>query len=264
MPYPYSDPNWASDANFSSGPESGTATKVSPGAGALAQGWVPGLGFVGPYGNYILNLLCSWIVGYLKDLHNQVEFLNKAYTFTGAHVYNGSTITGTSSIDMAAPIGGNRFLIDHASNTYDYKAARADTVPVMLGGTGDYDTSADTFQYKNAVDYPVSSGAGTRVLEFRLPPGAVLTSVKAGVVAPSGTVSMSVYKYTLDLLGGSPTLTQLGSTDTTGGTTYEVLDSGAFTDTASSGSYYRVHISASAANQELRSCLATFDNPGPR
>lgn len=232
MAYPYSDPNWASDTNFSSGTESGTPTKVSPGAGALAQGWVPSLGFVGPYGNYLLNLLCSWIVGYVKDLHNQVEFLNKAYTWTAAHVFSGgvtfnttavtltSNMTGAGNIDISGTIEGGLFQIDHASTEYAYKAmrSRVEMVPITINQDNGEAVWSLAASYGNA--YSLTS-ANTRQLKvpFKAPTGAVLTSVRAGLLdSGSNAMSLYIYRQAEDKASmGSPTLVQLGTTYTTSG-----------------------------------------------
>jgi len=67
MAKPATEPTWATDANFSSGPASGQPTKVTPaGAPNVAQGFVPGEGAAGEFVNWILNLVCSWI-GWVAD-----------------------------------------------------------------------------------------------------------------------------------------------------------------------------------------------------
>lgn len=60
MSKPATVPVWASDATYTSGPETGNATVVTPSAGYLSQGWVPGLNFASQYANYIVNLLSQW------------------------------------------------------------------------------------------------------------------------------------------------------------------------------------------------------------
>lgn len=46
---------WASDVNYSSGPDDTTATKVDPGAGLSAQGFLPEAGVAAQHLNYLLN-----------------------------------------------------------------------------------------------------------------------------------------------------------------------------------------------------------------
>lgn len=50
---------WASDTNYSSGVDSGTPTKVDPGAGLTAQGFIPGSGVPAQHMNYILHQLTA-------------------------------------------------------------------------------------------------------------------------------------------------------------------------------------------------------------
>lgn len=54
--------SWATDANISSGPDSGLPTKETPdpSAGVIAQGFIPGSPMTGPRINWILNRVASW------------------------------------------------------------------------------------------------------------------------------------------------------------------------------------------------------------
>ena len=69
MPRPTENPDFATDANFVAGvgvPVDivGLSTKLEPPAPNRAQGFVPGLGFVGEYANWMLNALgkhASWL-----------------------------------------------------------------------------------------------------------------------------------------------------------------------------------------------------------
>lgn len=61
MAKPATLPTWATDTNYSAGPDSGTPTKVTPSAGYIAQGQVPGNFFGSQYWNWLLFWICSWL-----------------------------------------------------------------------------------------------------------------------------------------------------------------------------------------------------------
>ncbi len=67
MAKPSTVPTWATDTNFSSGPASGSPTKVNPaGAPNVVQGSVPGEGAAAEFLNWLFNILCDWI-GWVAD-----------------------------------------------------------------------------------------------------------------------------------------------------------------------------------------------------
>jgi hypothetical protein len=90
MAKPLSTTTWATDTNIASGTETGTPTKVDPGAGYRAQGGVPGLAFIAPYWNYVVNLLCQWMV-YLDGITTDSQFLGSLFAWTGIHTFTPST-----------------------------------------------------------------------------------------------------------------------------------------------------------------------------
>ena len=92
---------WATDANIASGAETGSPTKVDPGAGYSAQGAVPGLQFVAPYWNYKLNQYYQW-AQYLDNLPNESAFLGANFNWTGLHKFDPSGI-GTQEPQWTAP-----------------------------------------------------------------------------------------------------------------------------------------------------------------
>ena len=83
---------WATDTNIASGTESGTPTKVAPSAGYIAQGLVPGLPFVGPYANWLLNNLCAW-AAYLNGLPTDNDFRNANFTWGGSHSFDQANVS---------------------------------------------------------------------------------------------------------------------------------------------------------------------------
>lgn len=284
MAYPVSDPVFASDTNFSSGPESGTPTKVDPGLSYMQQGLVPGLKFVGPYLNLLLNRLCSWITLYVKDLHNQVEFLNKAYTFTGIHTHTNdlvcnNPVTCVSTLDVTSGITGTSFVqatnfrINHASNEFSYLSARSRTVMVPVVVSSDNGAIQWSLDATNGTAFS-STSASTRHLKVPLsaylPRGATLTSVRAGVQdSGSNAISMLVYQQAEDKATmGAPVLNQLGTTYTTGGGAAPTLaTTGAFTHTIdkTSSTYWAFFtVPAGSDINYVRWVEVNYDDNGPR
>lgn len=90
MPQPSDLALWASDTNFASGTESGTPTKVDPGAAYEAQGGVPGQPFVAPYWNWALNNHSQWLQ-YLQGLHTDSFFLGQTLVWTAAQRFTGAS-----------------------------------------------------------------------------------------------------------------------------------------------------------------------------
>jgi hypothetical protein len=62
MPAPTDSPEWATDTNYTSGPDTGTGTKATPSAGVIGQGFIPGDYFGSQWVNWLLNLLSRWVV----------------------------------------------------------------------------------------------------------------------------------------------------------------------------------------------------------
>lgn len=60
MPKPAVLPTWASNPNYLSGPDAGSATKIAPSAGFRAEGWVPGDELPAQVLNHEQSSLCAW------------------------------------------------------------------------------------------------------------------------------------------------------------------------------------------------------------
>lgn len=266
-----SDSAWATDTNFTAGDDSGSPTKVSASAGVKAQGWRPGdaLGFVGAWFNFWMNQLYLWAT-YLDDLHNSSDFLNKTYAWTGDHSWDGTlsmtsgNLSGSGSIDITGTVEGAAFSLDHGSNEYAYKSARGTNklqrltqIPVGSG-------AAVPFYGDTANGYLKNDASGTVLFPLDLPGGQVFNGFAAGLLAPSGTLTLKVYKFVLNLVTAGATVTQIGSTFTTSTTGFEIASIGAFSETINNAStQYYVEIVASATNQEIHYISTTFQDAGP-
>ncbi len=67
MPRPDDLPTYATDTNYTNGPDTGTATKVEPSAGELAEGNIRGTAPTAQKFNWWQNLVGSW-VGWLDEI----------------------------------------------------------------------------------------------------------------------------------------------------------------------------------------------------
>lgn len=210
---PASVPSWATDASFSSGPKSGSVTKVQPSSGALAQGDVPGQPYRAERHNWLWNLICAWLF-YLSDLHNQVQFLNKDYHFTGSTFeMDGDVTVGGNTV-----LKGNVTLMDatHTSDIkYDYERTRVKLIPVgcftlQAQLTGDkyfVDSSGVAIGNPNYLfRYPLSLPSGAQLNQVRV-------GFKQGRAASSTACHFLVERHTpvITGTGGASTTTQTPS-----------------------------------------------------
>lgn len=171
-------PLWASDTNFSTGPESGTPVKVEPSTGAKQQGWVPGQPWRGPRMNWWQNLVYQW-TQYLDDLAAQ------NFAWTGTH----------SSV-----------------NEITYASAKTRTLTRAFGGVGPGDATGGQLEhgplgngsvYLRRVASSVLAPAWQEPLD--LPVGAIITGWKTLVTTDTssvgaGTVDFALYKRSVDFV----------------------------------------------------------------
>lgn len=263
MSQPSSTPTWATDTNISTGTEAGTPTKVDPGAAYKAQGFVPGLNFIGPYANYILNSLCAW-VAYLKALDTDAYFLGQVYTWTAAHVFkatatiwSGLTVldasgahpatvtssTGFSTSDTNSATNGVQ--INNASGDFKFASARNRTKHIELKGNGDW---ADHTLSSNTDESYIQTGtnAGLTRQRLRLPQGAGLDGFIIRHVNPANSIS-AAGSARLISVDDSGTVTSLGSVtfNTTVNSTETKTLSGAGATVDNTNTRYYVEITAS-------------------
>lgn len=106
---------WATDTNFSSGPDTGNPTKANPpGWPNVAQGNVPGLGVVAAFINKVLNVIGQWVNGWL--------LLGSSAGGADAHIVetNSSGHTALREIDLVGGVTNGSILwrqnlVDNAS-----------------------------------------------------------------------------------------------------------------------------------------------------
>jgi hypothetical protein len=234
MAYPVSDPVFASDATFSSGPESGSN---------MQQGLVPGLKFVGPYLNFLLNRLCAWIVLYVKDLHNQVEFLNKNYAFTGTWSITTlavNTLTAINGVVFSSFLhtAGRVRITGGAGNEFEYGTARSYTIRRGMTGHG----SAEAGVAWTEPGDPGSSDGFTYHQPIELPDGCEIKAWRALVQpeATAGTVTARLWRVS-HTFGGSPAIdagTGVGAADTTTGTALQEMGVSGLSEVVDNTNHY--------------------------
>ncbi len=205
MAKPASVPSWATDANFSSGPESGSPTKVEPSSGAKAQGQVPGQPYRGPRMNWLFNLLCQWAT-YLNNLPTDNDFRNANFTWGGDHVFTNQVdapggVTSGGTIDAVNLVGVDVYSATGGEFTYGNgsPSPRARSVSLSLPASrvlasypGDVEVASFLEIGGGGPAYLNIPANAAAVFAVTLPRDAVLTSWRAGIRNATGvTVNLS-------------------------------------------------------------------------
>lgn len=139
---PTIDPVWATDTNYTNGPEVGTPTKVNPGAAVRTEGALPDTIFPAQHFNHQMGLLAQWLA-YYKDL----DWLNLQPIPMQAF---------SDSILNDGPIGsiGHRPVDTDPGNDVSFLAACVASTEILQSKDGIYwtvDGSAGTF---TGVEHP--------------------------------------------------------------------------------------------------------------
>jgi len=277
MAKPSTVATWATDTNIVTGTEAGTPTKVEPSAGYKAQGLVPGDTFVGPYVNWLWNNLSSW-AAYLNNLHGETEFLNKAYTWTAAHVFNAglTTTTAAATTVNATNVNATNFQAQGAGE-YTYQSR---TTTKLVPISADETLGVNAWHWSPDGQYWFCND-GSEALSFKipLPHGATLLEVRLGVI--QGSVSSAGQemvgrarhiRYNKAVaIGGSSSGQTVLDTRTLGsvGTGFRILNNTVSWTVDSATDYIVVRVlSCDTCNasdvDELHWCEVTFTDPGPR
>lgn len=282
------DAEFASDALFASGVQSGQAVRADPGAATRKQGFIAKMLLVPKWVNFTIHQLYLWCV-YLNDLHNSAGFLSEAYTWTNNHEFNGGvgiTVSGTVfTADVIATGGVTGALVASTGLvrattdfTYATPPSRVKLIPLLNRDENGAGTATGWSRALTGTTVKcVCSSDGDELqidLSPYLPNGSTLTKVRAGITqGNTGAVTdltMKVYRNIVDkTTPSSVAVAQLGATDTADDSGDDVLDSGAISqlvDTANH--YYMVQIKASSAAATDADTLwwieVTFTDPGPR
>lgn len=265
MAKPVTLPTWATDANLSSGTESGSSTKLEPSAGVKAQGFVPGAAAPARHYNWLLNLIYEW-VAYLNGLATDAQFLGTVWSWTNRHIWSGSFGPGLRDSDScevvycgAAGAASTRTRVVRVLPI----AARVDT-----NGWADTTLAAGEPQ---RLGFPIDST--TRVAFFDLsayvPSGGTVTGLRALVTQGDATGTMTLGHTAVTVNFSSPAQSRSNTTlDSAAGGGIQILDSGVISlaiDKASNTQ--RAAYVANADNggiSDLHCLEITFTDPGPR
>lgn len=99
---------WATDTNFSAGPNTGTPTKVNPGVGRFAQGWVPGDTLPAQHLNFHLAAVTTCLTELVAELPVAVDGVNGGtYELQSDLIFDGPAvfhIAGVQEIDNGADL----------------------------------------------------------------------------------------------------------------------------------------------------------------
>jgi hypothetical protein len=215
--------------------------------------------------NWLWNGAYQWF-SYLNNLHNETQFLNKTYPWTGAHAFSGSV-----GIFSTAVIGGTTNELEYADSA-GVVTPRSRTVNIPLITGMPYSTTAAELQMTGSgAMWSVDGSGGTILLPLKLPHGAIVTDI-LGVWRNDGggatTYGLALIRSTPDFASGTvPTLSTLGSgasgSIASGGTW---IGPGAITPTAAvNNALYEYALQATAgAEGDLAGVRVTYLDPGPR
>lgn len=251
---------WANDTNIASGPQIGQTTKLQPSNGYLAAGAVPGRSIPGRYMNWLFNTLLAWCY-YLGDLHNQLQFLNKSYTWiTGTHTFSTATnflsdIVGSG--DVYVPSDKNYL---YSGLGHDFEIAVPLTGVAAAGGVLTWEQGVDGAKVSLVAGaiYEVSLkgivNVGMNIMQVRaacVPAGAGLVMGLVARGTGAGGVAAEV-----DPTDPSRLTASVADSDTSSGTSAQVLNTGTIAGTGvvvNDGTEYVVRfVSSATPGDELR------------
>lgn len=230
MAKPSSTFEWATNTNYVTGPDAGTPTKVEPSAGEVDDGFVRNTAAVAQHMNWALGQVQGW-TDYLSDLHNETEFLNKTYTWTGVQALGGSVET-TYSAARSRVININPQACFGVWDTSGNGGAGID----LLGGA--YVRESTTLG---------TTVESTIAIPLVLPIGAVITGW-AAVVTPASGGTKNAYvrlmKRSVDMTGAvlPPSPSAVGSIQGSSGTTRQAIGQTGLSETVAPGAIYTFYL----------------------
>lgn len=130
---PSQRPTWATDANFSSGPQIGQPTKTDP-AGNAAQGFVPGEAFHSGFANFVVGSICDEWLAWLDHSASQANVYGCLQT--------ASTQTYAGSSTLTRDVLYSEIVVSGSLNTSGYiirareSITVSGTISVTAGATG--------------------------------------------------------------------------------------------------------------------------------
>ncbi len=212
---------WASDTNFSSGPNIGTPTRSNPGSGYFAQGFIPGDTIPGQFVNFVLGGMSDYLTHLRTQLIVAIDGTNGGtYVLTDQLIFDGGSAVRFVDQDLEI-LSGARIVVSDAGE-------------ISMGDSEDLtiDDSTDVFRLSlgsavallsggAATWKPEPRGAGWRQVDVSggfdvsfplpLPVGDTITNIKVvvnggvgaghGGAIPSGTDRLRVLLVSVDTAG---------------------------------------------------------------
>jgi len=225
---PAAPPTWATDANFLSGPKSGSPTKIVPSGGALAQGDVPGQPYRSERKNWILNLLSQY-AAYVHGLATDDSFLGAAYTWAGVHTFANAGCKFTSDPGLTSAIPRVK------------KMSLADFQPVQIAG------GSNTWVQQETGGWSVPGDTAMIRKALRFPAGTVITRIRASYVGVNADANVALVRMTHDFTAplASPTRAILWQTVSGVGSGDQIVDSGTISHTSDDSTDLCIEVTSS-------------------
>jgi hypothetical protein len=133
--------NWATNANYSTGPDLGTPTKVNP--GSSANGFISGVIAAPQHVNYIFDLVGDELAKAVDGVNGGSYTLGSGLTFLGADVTFGSDVDfqASSAVSFGGPLDINANMDLDAAKAFTVHGtlALASGAHLTVAGTADVD-----------------------------------------------------------------------------------------------------------------------------
>lgn len=235
-------------------------TIVDPGPTRTQTGFVAGKKAPAGWFNFLFNRQGAWF-SYLNDLHNEAQFLNKTYTWTGLQAFNGTARFGTNP-----QIAGttNDLVYTNAGGTVTQRD-RTILLPMtrfqsrspewFFGGFAGIEGDIWATNGLVTPTYPLTP----LVAQFQIPTGAVLKSATVGLTEVSaGTCGVHLgYDVPESLSGVSQSVTA----SATGSHTVSMV---APDPHDSATMLCKLWLVVTAGHWSMQWAKVTFGDPGPR
>lgn len=214
MPAPATRPTWATDATFTSGPDSGEPTKETPApsSGVRAQGLVPGAEFTGQRFNWILNLVGAWI-DFFADFLDQEEFVYPTPKNRTKWLDVHGLAHQTSYVDIAGTAAGidptllegwypSKYIIAGAPDTISNDGSYVANIPNLWGLKG-FSSDVTKAMTLTAVAFRVIMGTAEATADQRIQVALYKRVISTGVVTTigTGTCANSTSEQTVTISG---------------------------------------------------------------
>ncbi len=184
MAKPFNNFEWATNTNYSTGPDAGTPTRVAPSAGEIDNGFVRNTAAVPQHMNWALGEIQEWLE-YLAGLESDAEFLSNDFEWTGEHTFSEDITLDGTGVDV----------------NYDTEPTRLKAISLSRGVLLDAGNAAIAgANYLGSTGVQLPSGGGKFLLPIDLVRGASLYQVDVSAfLGGTYNVSVEVHKIVYSL-----------------------------------------------------------------